>query len=223
YPPEFERFTPAMPENTDVLSLDPTPEAIEGITNRYKNSLFFLDDALDGFFRKVDSFGLATNTFFLIVGDHGESLGDAGFFAHATGPHIDQFHVPCIILGSGIQPQTIDGLTQHVDVIPTLGSLMGFTAGNLVGENAQTASRGAVLNFDFSSENRVIVRSNDHMSLFDVGSNGRPSWVLTMQNNFSLDRSLYQAYLSTGSTYLAGLVREDFGQLSNLFGKLNEN
>ena len=222
YPPEYDRYKPALPENTDVLSLTPSPETIAGITNRYKTSLLFLDDALDKFFTRFESLGHATDTLFLIVGDHGESLGDSGFFAHATGPHDVQFHVPCLIVGPGIEPRTIEHMTQHIDVIPTLGNEMGFSVDNLVGENARTASHAAILNFDFSADNRVIVRSANRMSLFDLDSVGRPSWVLTMRNDFTLDGPLFQAYAATSSSLLSGLVREDFGRLFELFGQAGQ-
>lgn len=209
YPPAFERFKPVLPEGTDMLSLVPTPESVEGMRNRYRNALGFLDDRLDRFFRRLAESGAAGNTWVLLVGDHGESLGDAGFFAHATGPHVSQYHTPCFIFGPGLVPARIDAPTQHVDLLPTLGGLMGFDVDGLPGRDARTASRPAALSFDYSAERRVIVRTPGRMSMFDYDSAGRFTWVLTMRNDFAIDAPLFDAYSASDPARLADLVRQD--------------
>ncbi len=209
YPPEYEQFRPVLPEGTDMLSLVPTPETVERMRNRYRNALSFLDDRLNRFFRRLEESGVAGNTWVLLVGDHGESLGDAGFFAHATGPHVSQFHVPCFIFGPNLTPGLIDAPTQHVDLLPTLGGLMGFDVEGLPGRDVRTASRPAALSFDYSAERRVIVRTPARMSMFDYDSAGRFTWVLTMRNDFAIDATLFEAYSASNPARLAGLVRQD--------------
>lgn len=209
YPPAFERFKPVLPEGTDMLSLVPTPETVERMRNRYRNALGYLDDRLERFFRRVGESGAAGRTWILLVGDHGESLGDAGFFAHATGPHVSQYHVPCLIFGPNLIPARIDAPTQHVDLLPTLGGLMGFDVGGLPGRDVRMASRPAALSFDYSAERRVIVRTPTRMSMFDYDSAGRFQWVLTMRNDFVIDAPLYEAYTASDAGRLAGLVRQD--------------
>lgn len=209
YPPEYEQFRPVLPEGTDMLSLVPTPETVERMRNRYRNALGFLDDRLERFFRRLEESGASGNTWVLLVGDHGESLGDAGFFAHATGPHVSQYHVPCLIFGPNLPPARIDAPTQHVDILPTLGGLMGFDVNGLPGRDARTASRAAALSFDYSAERRVIVRTPARMSMFDYDSAGRFRWVLTMRNDFVIDAPLFEAYSASAPGRLAGLVRQD--------------
>lgn len=209
YPAAFERFKPVLPEGTDMLSLVPTPDAVEGMRNRYRNALGFLDDRLDRFFRRLDESGAAGRTWVLLVGDHGESLGDAGFFAHATGPHVSQYHTPCLIFGPNLPPARIDAPTQHVDLLPTLGGLMGFDVDGLPGRDVRTASRAAALSFDYSAERRVIVRTPARMSMFDYDSAGRFTWVLTMRNDFAIDAPLFEAYSASDSGRLVDLVRQD--------------
>ncbi len=216
YPDDFERYRPALPEGTEVLSLTPNPETVRGIVNRYKNALGFLDDRLERFFRQLEASGAASRTWVVLVGDHGESLGDAGFFAHATGPHISQFHVPCLIFGPGLPPQVIDRPTQHVDLVPTLAALLGIEVQGLVGQDVRVASRAAVVSFDFSADRRLIVRSPARMSLFDLDGHGRLDWVLTVRNDFALDEPLVQAYLASDAVVLAGLIRQDATWLSEL-------
>jgi len=209
YPPEYEQFRPVLPEGTDMLSLVPTPETVERMRNRYRNALGFLDDRLERFFRRLEESGASGNTWVLLVGDHGESLGDAGFFAHATGPHVSQYHVPCLIFGPNLPPARIDAPSQHVDILPTLGGLMGFDVDGLPGRDARTASRAAALSFDYSAERRVIVRTPARMSMFDYDSAGRFRWVLTMRNDFVIDAPLFEAYSASAPGRLAGLVRQD--------------
>lgn len=217
YPPEFERFTPVLPRGTEILNLSDDPEAVRGVTNHYRNALTFLDDRLERFFRRRAASPAAAGSWVVLVGDHGESLGDAGFFAHATGPHLSQFHVPCLIFGPDLTPEVIDWPSEHVDLLPTLGPLLGFEVTGLTGRNARLASSPAVLSFDFSGDQRIILRTSSHMSLFDLDRLSRFHWVLTTRNDFSLDLPLLTAYLATQPVALADLVRTDAEMLRNRF------
>jgi arylsulfatase A-like enzyme len=62
------------------------------------------------------------NPFFVITADHGEALGDHGYyFAHGQGLTEDQIRVPLILHGPGVRAGTRVGApVQHIDIAPTI-------------------------------------------------------------------------------------------------------
>ena len=94
YPPEFERFTPACKTN----QLENC--SVEAINNAYDNAIlytdYFLSQVIELLKRNNESF--ETGMFY--VSDHGESLGESGFYLHGLPNFIapdSQRHVPAIL------------------------------------------------------------------------------------------------------------------------------
>jgi len=209
YPPRYEIFKPVIPEDTDIFRLDPTPETVIAIQNRYRNAVTYLDEVLAHFFEEAQKRGLDKNTIFVIIGDHGESLGECGFLAHSTGPHISQFHVPGIVLAPNIEPRETLNYSWHLDFIPILAPLMGFECRGLIGADPFTASRSAILNRDDSLENRLILRHGNTMSIFDVNRNQYLQWIVTTTNEYTLDNAVYFLYDKKNSASLAERIQSD--------------
>jgi phosphoglycerol transferase MdoB-like AlkP superfamily enzyme len=93
----------------------------EDLEARYRNSLAFMDDELDGFLRSVDM----TRTMVVITGDHAESFHEDGCVTHGSRLSEIQTHVPMLIVGGGAPAKAVDAITGHVDVMPTVLSLLG--------------------------------------------------------------------------------------------------
>ena len=60
----------------------------------------------------------------VLTGDHAESFKDDGCYFHGSRLSDAQTMVPALFWGEGIQPQRIQKMTSHVDVLPTLSALM---------------------------------------------------------------------------------------------------
>ncbi len=182
---------------------------INQIRNRYRNAQLFLDILLEQFFAIAREKGLNRNTVFVVLGDHGESLGECGFMAHATGPHESQFRVGAFIVGPGVNPMRIAGMSRHIDVIPTLAPIMGFACGGLPGRNVCSSTVDFVLNRDDSSEDRLLLRRPDTISLFDVDGRGNMTWTVTTTPGFILDDKLRSWYEPQNHASLAARIMED--------------
>jgi hypothetical protein len=120
YPPEFETRTPVAPPTWTILTADRDRDRA-ALINRYQNAVSFLDAAIGDFVDTIDR----NNTVVVIMGDHGESFWDDGFLTHGTRWSDAQSHVPCIILAPNVAPRTIDEVTTHDDLLPTLLHLAG--------------------------------------------------------------------------------------------------
>jgi len=73
--------------------------------------------------RLLDAIDLE-NTIVIFTSDHGELLGDH-WLREKMGWFDSAYHVPLIIRGPGVlEGQTIDDMTEHVDVLPTICALL---------------------------------------------------------------------------------------------------
>ena len=211
YHPRNERFKPVLPETMESFFLlsDTTPEIITGVKNRYRNALGFLDDQFEEFFSRLEKTGLDKNTVFVFLGDHGESLGESGFFTHCSGPHQTQFRVPLIILAPEIEPQTISAFSQHADLISILSPLLGYSVSGGLGKDPRRAEEDHILVLENSTQGRLLLFRQNRMTLFDLSFSGQLSWLVTTDGNFTLDQRLYSLYSPAGIPSLTEMIKAD--------------
>lgn len=69
-------------------------DAIEGL---YDGELRYLDNQLAGFLNGLDQRGLLEESVVVILGDHGENIGDHGLMAHRFSMNETLLHVPLVI------------------------------------------------------------------------------------------------------------------------------
>jgi len=94
YPKEFEKFTP-MCMTGDIRNC--TKEEVD---NSYDNAILYTDYFLSEVINFLKKYDDQYETAMLYVSDHGESLGEHGFYLHAA-PYMiapkEQTHVPAIL------------------------------------------------------------------------------------------------------------------------------
>jgi hypothetical protein len=106
YPPEFERFTPAMTLDLgirDGLIIRPgindelSPRA-PFIRNRYQNSVLYADSLVETILAALRDTKRLERTIVVVTGDHGEEFWEHGVFGHGYG-HLsrEQCEVPLLL------------------------------------------------------------------------------------------------------------------------------
>lgn len=122
YPPEYDRHTPTIGVaathlgRAAPLGAFRREEFRQGLWNRYRNALAFLDDTLADLVTGLDP----RRHVIVLTGDHGQSFFEDGAWIH-YGPLSDvQTRVPMVIVGDGLPTGLIRRATSHVDVLPTL-------------------------------------------------------------------------------------------------------
>ena len=65
-------------------------------------------------------------TIIVITGDHGEEFFESGYYGHNTTFSPWQAQVPFILYVPGLKPHNVDRLTSHLDLAPTMLSLIGI-------------------------------------------------------------------------------------------------
>ena len=92
------------------------------ITNRYRNCLQELDAWLEELTQTIDM----QNTIVVLTGDHGEEFFEHSRLGHASTLSDPQIQTVALIYVPGRAPRSIDAVTSHVDLMPTLMDLLGW-------------------------------------------------------------------------------------------------
>ena len=103
------------------------PQHVRYVQNQYDNALLRMDTELSRFLPLFDANPLKQNTILVLFSDHGENLGDHGLLGHITEPFDTVIHVPLIFHLPHIKANTIQTITQLIDLYPTLLSLTGLS------------------------------------------------------------------------------------------------
>jgi len=115
--PAYARF--GDQDYADAAQFRDAPEVTQDM-RLYRKSLRFLDDLWADLIEKHDD----GNTIFVMTGDHGESFGEDGVTIHSSRGSDVQMKTPMIIYDPRRAPEVRTDLTQHSDVLPTVGHLI---------------------------------------------------------------------------------------------------
>lgn len=93
------------------------------VTNRYDAEIRYMDSEISRVLDWLRSEDQWDETAVVIVGDHGEGLGQHGLAAHGASWN-EQLHAPLIIRTPGCEPRRVSTLLSAHDVFPTLFGLV---------------------------------------------------------------------------------------------------
>ena len=97
------------------------------LLNRYLNSVHYLDNFVKNIFDQYKKMGRYNDTIFVIVGDHGEGLGEHGRFQHDNVIYQEGVRVPLLIYDpQNPQPRRIRYNVNHLDLVPTVLKELGY-------------------------------------------------------------------------------------------------
>jgi glucan phosphoethanolaminetransferase (alkaline phosphatase superfamily) len=125
-----EIFTPAS-NYSKLIALNglvsPNADEMEAATNYYDNGVVQLDEAIRRVISSLQSKGYLEDALVVVTGDHGELLGEHGFFGHqrVLEPALS---VPFVLTRFGypgsVLPQRV--LASQVDIAPTIATELGI-------------------------------------------------------------------------------------------------
>ncbi|NNE07828.1 MAG: sulfatase-like hydrolase/transferase, partial [Gemmatimonadetes bacterium] len=162
-PPDFAaRFTPD----------DASPGSLEQEVGSYDGSIAFLDAQIGMLLDRLEQDHLY-NTIVIIIGDHGEGLGQHGEKRHGFNVHEEAVRVPLLLkwpnrIRSG---RRFASPTELLDLAPTLYDFVGIDheAAGLKGRNLAPALRGEV---PYGAPDRPVFLFRRH---YDAGRLSRVS------------------------------------------------
>ncbi len=95
-------------------------ELYDSEKNTRNNAVKYADFAVGHFFDMARESSYWEDTIFLVVADHDERPRGASLVP------VSSYHIPGLILGSGISPEVYTRVTSQMDLLPTLLPLMGI-------------------------------------------------------------------------------------------------
>jgi arylsulfatase A-like enzyme len=108
------------------LEMEP---ALAPVRAGYAADVAYLDTELDRLLRHLDAAAQDFETHVLVVADHGESLGEAGYLGHGSRLTEEQLRVPAVLLSPSVTPGLRDHVAAAIDVPRTLLALAGEPVG----------------------------------------------------------------------------------------------
>ncbi len=114
-------------------SFDLPPHYQDRYLDPYLAAIAYEDSQIGRLIVHLESRRLLEDTLVVVVGDHGESLGDHGEESHGIFVYQEALRVPLIMRGPGVSARRVTGPVRLVDVTPTVLSLLGLTAPDIDG------------------------------------------------------------------------------------------
>ncbi len=100
---------------------EPGPDRIRNIVDQYDRELLIQDEALAQLWHELEGRGLLRNAIVVITSDHGEFLGENGYFEHTTLPYRPLTHVPLLVhVAPGGPRDRIDRVVSIASIPETL-------------------------------------------------------------------------------------------------------
>ncbi|AKU91231.1 sulfatase-like hydrolase/transferase [Vulgatibacter incomptus] len=121
YPERSAIFEPAWDGKGTLSASRVSPELLR---NRAKNAAHEVDSKLEAFLTSYEQ-KRGGKPVLLVTGDHGEEFNENGRVGHATDVTVGQIHVPMVLFDESVPAGTADRPTGHVDILPTILSLLG--------------------------------------------------------------------------------------------------
>lgn len=149
---------------------------LDWVIAQYDGEISYLDAQLGRLLDAVEASGQADNTLVVVLADHGESLGEHGvWFNHGDDLYDPTLRIPLMMRWTGRLPAgaRVPGVVEMVDVLPTLGELLGINVPegdgrSRVGAWESEAVTGVARSMAFDREANVRGRA--------TGEIQRPTW-----------------------------------------------
>ncbi len=106
-----------------------TPAALKDTLTLYDGEIRYVDDQLGELLRTLEESGTLDDTLVILTGDHGESFGEHGHWAHTRVLYEDVTSIPFIMRLPGERDAgTVvnDVIAQPTDILPTVLSVAGL-------------------------------------------------------------------------------------------------
>lgn len=116
------QFTP-IEDSIDYFKVTYSNENIEGIKNRYRNAIFYLDTLFGEFYQKLKKTTWGEDAVVVLTGDHGEEFFEEGHLFHASNLNSMQTRVPIYYRfgeNSSWKDAKQNKITAHVDIFPSI-------------------------------------------------------------------------------------------------------
>ncbi|MBI3661462.1 MAG: sulfatase [Acidobacteria bacterium] len=120
-------------------------EAAQAQVDAYDSAIAYMDAQLGALWAELERRGLAGNTLLIVTSDHGEALGEQGWFGHRGSLRAELIHVPLLVrlpwrVPAGARPETPVSLQR---VAATIADVAGLESGAPFAGSSLAVASGA--------------------------------------------------------------------------------
>ncbi len=125
--PDGKRRLAELAQRADFPVVPPSDQAL--IRKVYDGAASYADTMFGVLLARLEARGQLDDTAIVVMGDHGEALGEDGLFHRCCSLDDALTHVPLMVRLPGGEGggRTVDGIVELVDVLPTVLELAGAT------------------------------------------------------------------------------------------------
>jgi len=121
---------------------DVPDEALHCLRAAYHSEVAYMDQQLGRLFDELRRLGLYERAFIAVLADHGEFLGEHGFFNHSYRIDPELIEIPCLVKWPGQgEARVVDLPVSQIDLFPTILEMVGLEPGD--GEGVALGPAGA--------------------------------------------------------------------------------
>jgi choline-sulfatase len=197
-------------------------EDIHHLTALYDESIFYADKEIGKLLNKLKELSLMGKTLIVFTSEHGDMLGENGRFMRGgqlRGTFYDYvLRVPLIIYNPKFNSHKIDGLASHIDLAPTITSILGIKGLKAEGKNltplmlsGEDVNQQVFSGSEFKAiaENPFFNKNSYVASVRDKKWKLIKEVVIDEENDFEINIELYNlAYNKKESVNLIGKETE---------------
>jgi hypothetical protein len=126
WPSDFRTTFLPVAAGFDYLRTQLSPEEVDKIRNRYKNSLQFVDQLFGRAIAAIRGAGLYEKSAIAVVGDHGEEFLEHGALIHGSNLFAPQIQSGLYLRLPGAHPPSVPPVFSPVHILPTLLDTVGL-------------------------------------------------------------------------------------------------
>ena len=102
------------------------PDEFAALSNRYDNGVLQSDDYMRRIFATLDAKGYLANSIVVILGDHGDSLGEKGHIGHTRFLYQEDIRIPLLIYDQDVSRYQNANFATQADIAPTILQRLGL-------------------------------------------------------------------------------------------------
>lgn len=149
-----------------------TYSTVDPTLNGYLNTVSYTDSFIEDFMRQMDKRDMTKDTFFVIVGDHGVSMGEHNKYGVVGNVYEPAFKIPLLIYpGWKNMPMSLSGNWTNIDIMPTIMDIFGRSSelSNYDGQSMLRQYRSRMqVSLTSTGGGPIIVRQGDFKAVFPI-------------------------------------------------------
>jgi arylsulfatase A-like enzyme len=182
--------------NLGLVQLDDADKQF--VHQLYLGNARYLDEKIAVLLKTLKGSGLEKNTIVIFTADHGEEFWEHGQRSHGQSLYDELIHVPLIIWGAGIKPQTVVEPVALIDLVPTLARMIGIEPNpnwqgrpfdSVFSGGEREAGETIYSEGTFRPEDMKAVRANGFKLI--VGAQSGRHWLFDLNRDPAEQKNIY--------------------------------